>query len=75
MIEDQKGVQIHELLEEWKSTHDCPVSVKKLGGGNYMFDNFYVSCFIKDGELKVHVGHDYVSLDEFMNNFWKVEIK
>ena len=54
------------MLGDWINRNGCPVPIKRLGGGYYMFGSKKIYAKIMNGNLVVRVGGGYMSIDEFM---------
>ena len=61
-----KGDHVDQLLADRINNNDCPVPIKRLGGGYYMFGSKKIFAKIINGNLLIRVGGGYMSIDEFM---------
>ena len=61
-----KGDHVDQLLADWINNNDCPVPIKRMGGGYYMFGSKKIFAKIINGNLLIRVGGGYMSIDEFM---------
>ena len=55
-----------QLLADWLSSNSCPVPIKRMGAGYYMFGTKKIYAKIINGKLVIRVGGGYMSIDEFM---------
>ncbi|MBK8156689.1 MAG: hypothetical protein IPK55_12175 [Streptococcus sp.] len=66
---------IDEMLGEWLNMHGCPIPIKKLGGGFYMFGTRKIFAKIINGKLVIRVGGGYMGIDEFMKHYGQQELE
>jgi len=50
------------------------IDVKRLGPGKYLFGTRNIMCKIINGKLVVRVGGGYMSADEFIEQYGKIEL-
>jgi hypothetical protein len=67
-----KGDQVDELLAKYLI--NCPVPVKRLGGGFYLFGTRKIYAKILNGKLVVRVGGGYMKIEEFIKSYSDAEI-
>lgn len=67
-----KGDQVDEMLAKYLI--DCPVPVKRLGGGFYLFGTRKIYAKIMNGKLVVRVGGGYMVISEFITTYSEPEI-
>jgi len=60
---------IDEMLGDWLNMHGCPIQIKWLGGGFYMFGTRKIFAKIINGKLVIWVGGGYMGIDEFMKHY------
>jgi hypothetical protein len=53
---------------------DCPVPVRRLGGGFYLFGTRKIYAKIMNGRLVVRVGGGYMFISEFITSYSDPEI-
>ena len=53
---------------------DCPVPVKRLGGGYYLFGTKKIYAKIMNGKLVVRVGGGYMVIEEFIATYAEPEL-
>jgi TfoX/Sxy family transcriptional regulator of competence genes len=46
--------------------NNCPVPIKRLGGGYYLFGTKKIYAKILNGRLVIRVGGGYMVIDEFI---------
>jgi hypothetical protein len=61
-----KGDNVDQLLADWVNTNSCPVPIKRMGSGYYMFGSKKIFAKIINGSLLIRVGGGYMTIDEFM---------
>lgn len=67
-----KGDEVDEMLAMYMK--DCPVPVKRLGGGFYLFGTRKIYAKIMNGKLVVRVGGGYMFISEFIASYSEPEI-
>jgi hypothetical protein len=70
-----KGDLIDEMLGEWLNMHGCPIPIRKLGGGFYMFGTRKIFAKIINGKLVIRVGGGYMAIDEFVKHYGQQELE
>ena len=70
-----KGDEVDELLARYINLNACPVPIKRLGGGYYLFGTRKIYAKILNGRLVIRVGGGYMVIDEFIENYAEVELK
>mmetsp|Transcript_5029 Transcript_5029/g.4263 ORF Transcript_5029/g.4263 Transcript_5029/m.4263 type:complete len:249 (-) Transcript_5029:31-777(-) len=68
-----KGDEVDEMLAQYMQ--DCPVPVKRLGNGFYLFGTRKIFAKIMNNKLVVRVGGGYMFISEFIANYSDPEIK
>ena len=66
-----KGDLIDEMLAQY--IVDCPVPVKRLGDGYYMFGTRKIYAKILNGKLVIRVGGGYMVIAEFIATYGQQE--
>jgi hypothetical protein len=61
-----KGDYVDQLLADWVNDNSCPVPIKRIGGGYYLFGTKKIYAKIINGKLVIRVGGGYMGIDEFM---------
>lgn len=54
------------MLAEWVNNNGCPVPIKRMGNGYYIFGTKKIYAKIINGKLVIRVGGGYMGIDEFM---------
>jgi chromosome segregation ATPase len=67
-----RGDEVDEMLAQY--LQDCPVPVKRLGGGFYLFGTRKIFAKIMNGRLVVRVGGGYMFISEFIATYSEPEI-
>ena len=63
-----------EMLAQYINLKNCPVPVKRLGGGFYLFGLKKIYAKIMNGKLVIRVGGGYMIIDEFITNYAQQEL-
>ena len=69
-----KGDLVDELIAKYINETQCPLPVKRLGDGNYLFGTKKVFAKILNGKIIIKVGGGYMSIDEFMQSYQDFEV-
>lgn len=67
-----RGDEVDEMLAQY--LRDCPVPVKRLGDGFYLFGTRKIYAKILNGKLVVRVGGGYMFISEFIATYSGQEI-
>lgn len=70
----QKGDMVDELLAQFINMANCPVPIKRLGGGFYLFGLKKIFAKIMNGKLVIRVGGGYMIIEEFIQNYADQEL-
>lgn len=70
-----KGDLVDELMAKYLTDLKCPVPVKRLGDGFYMFGTKKIYAKIMQGKLVIRVGGGFMSCEEFINTYSEFEIQ
>lgn len=70
-----KGDLVDELVAKYINEMQCPLPVKRLGDGNYIFGTKKCQARIMNGRLVVRVGGGYMSMEEFLKNYADFEVQ
>jgi uncharacterized coiled-coil DUF342 family protein len=68
-----KGDLIDEMLAQY--IQNCPVPVKRLGGGFYLFGLRKIYAKIMNGKLVIRVGGGYMVIDKFIETYADQELQ
>lgn len=66
--------EVDKLLAQYINFNTCPVPVKRLGGGYYLFGTRKIYAKIMNGRLVIRVGGGYMIIDEFIATYAEVEL-
>ena len=64
-----KGDLVDEMLARYINIANCPVPIKRLGGGYYLFGTKKIYAKILNGRLVIRVGGGYMVIDEFIQTY------
>ena len=64
-----KKDEVDRMLGDWINQHGCPIKIRRLGGGFYMFGEKKIFAKIINGKLVIRVGGGYMNIDEFMKHY------
>lgn len=53
----------------------CPVPIKRLGNGYYMFGTKKIFAKIMNGKLVIRVGGGFMVIEEFISTYADAEMK
>ena len=69
-----KGDQIDEMFAAALNRANLNLPVKRLSQGKYMFGSRQIMAKIINGKLVIRVGGGYMSVDEFIDQYGKIEL-
>jgi hypothetical protein len=61
-----KGDLVDELLAKYINLAQCPVPIKRLGNGYYLFGTKKIFAKIMNGKLVIRVGGGFMVIEEFI---------
>lgn len=61
-----KGDLVDELLAKYINLTQCPVPIKRLGNGYYLFGTKKIFAKIMNGKLVIRVGGGFMVIEEFI---------
>jgi chromosome segregation ATPase len=67
-----RGDEVDELLAQY--IQNCPVPVKRLGGGFYLFGTRKIYAKIMNGKIVIRVGGGYMVVQEFIESYAEAEL-
>ena len=70
-----KGDLVDELMAKYLNEMNCPLPVKRIGDGNYLFGTKKIFARIMQGKLVIRVGGGFMSIDEFINTYAEFEVQ
>ena len=73
-VADEKD-EVDRLLAQYINFNTCPVPIKRLGGGYYLFGTRKIYAKVMNGRLVIRVGGGYMIIDEFISTYAEVEVK
>lgn len=69
-----KGDLVDELIAKYINGMTCPLPIKRLGDGNYLFGTKKIYAKIMNGKLVIRVGGGFMSIEEFIATYADFEI-
>ena len=75
MFKAQKGDMLDELLGNYINENGCPVPIKRLGNGYYMFGSRKIYAKVLNGKLVIRVGGGYMIINEFIASYAEAELR
>ena len=64
-----------ELLGNYINEMDCPVPIKRLGNGYYMFGQRKIFAKVLNGRLVIRVGGGFMVIEEFISSYAEQEMR
>jgi len=64
-----KGDLVDELLAKYINMTQCPVPIKRLGNGYYLFGSKKIFAKIMNGKLVIRVGGGFMVIEEFIATY------
>ena len=64
-----KGDLVDELLAKYINLTQCPVPIKRLGNGYYLFGTKKIFAKIMNGKLVIRVGGGFMVIEEFIASY------
>ena len=71
----KKGDMLDELLGNYVNETGCPVPIKRLGNGFYMFGSRKIFAKVLNGRLVIRVGGGYMVIEEFISSYAEGELR
>ena len=69
-----KGDLLDEMIGQYIFQANCPVPIKKLGNGYYIFGTRKIYAKILNGKLVIRVGGGFMIIEEFINTYAEQEL-
>ena len=69
-----KGDLLDEMIGQYIHQANCPVPIKRLGNGYYIFGTRKIYAKILNGKLVIRVGGGYMIIEEFINTYGEQEL-
>lgn len=66
--------EVDQMLAKFLNVNNCPVPIKRLGGGYYLFGTKKIYAKILNGRLVIRVGGGYMVIDEFIQTYAQQEL-
>ena len=73
-VADEKD-DVDKLLAQFINFNTCPVPIKRLGGGYYLFGTRKIYAKVMNGRLVIRVGGGYMVIDEFIATYAEIEVQ
>jgi hypothetical protein len=70
-----KGDLVDELLAKYINMTQCPVPIKRLGNGYYLFGTKKIFAKIMNGKLVIRVGGGFMIIEEFIATYAESELQ
>lgn len=74
-FQSKKGDLLDELLGSYINENGCPVPIKRLGNGYYMFGSRKIYAKVLNGKLVIRVGGGYMVINEFIATYADAELR
>lgn len=71
----KKGDMLDELLGNYINETGCPVPIKRLGNGFYMFGARKIFAKVLNGRLVIRVGGGFMVIEEFISAYAEQEMR
>lgn len=68
------GDEVDELLAKYINLANCPVPIKRLGNGYYLFGTRKIFAKIMNQKLVIRVGGGWMMIEEFIQTYAEVEL-
>lgn len=69
-----QGDILDEMLGKYINNSGCPVPIKKLGDGYYLFGTRKIYAKILNGKLVIRVGGGFMVIEEFISTYAEKEL-
>jgi len=70
-----KGDVLDQMLSQYIQQANCPVPIRKLGNGFYLFGTKKIYAKILNGKLVIRVGGGFMIIEEFIATYADSEMK
>lgn len=70
-----KGDTLDQMLSQYINAANCPVPLRKIGGGQYWFGTKKIYAKILNGRLVIRVGGGFMIIEEFVQTYADNELK
>ena len=75
MFKPTSGDLLDELLGNYINESGCPVPIKRIGNGYYMFGSRKIYAKVLNGKLVIRVGGGYMIINEFIATYAEAELR
>ena len=75
VYQQAKGDVLDQMLFGYIQQANCPVPIRKLGSGFYLFGTKKIYAKILNGKLVIRVGGGYMIIEEFIKTYADSEMK
>lgn len=65
---------VDELMAKYINQMNCPVPIKRMGDGNYLFGTKKIYAKIMNGKLVIRVGGGFMVIEEFITTYTDQEL-
>jgi hypothetical protein len=69
-----KGDLIDQMLSHYVNQANCPVPIRKIGNGFYLFGTKKIYAKILNGKLVIRVGGGFMIIEEFIATYADTEM-
>ena len=69
-----KGDKLDQMLADFLNMADCPIPIRRIGGGFYMFGSKKIFAKIINGKLVIRVGGGYMVIEKFIETYAEDEM-
>jgi len=70
-----RGDLLDEMLANFLQIANCPIPIRRLGEGFYMFGSKKIYAKIINGKLVIRVGGGYMIIEKFIETYAETEIE
>jgi len=70
----RKGDELDEMLADYLQMANCPIPIRRVGDGFYMFGSRKIYAKILNGKLVIRVGGGYMVIEKFIETYAEQEM-
>lgn len=70
----KKGDELDEMLADYMQMANCPIPIRRIGDGFYMFGSRKIYAKILNGKLVIRVGGGYMVIEKFIETYAEQEM-
>uniref|UniRef100_A0A7S3FSI4 GAR domain-containing protein n=1 Tax=Strombidium rassoulzadegani TaxID=1082188 RepID=A0A7S3FSI4_9SPIT len=74
VFQPPKGDMLDQMLSHYINQANCPVPIRKLGNGFYLFGTKRIFAKILNGKLVIRVGGGFMIIEEFIATYADAEM-